>query len=119
MNKELVMYARTTPCAFVTLARRVLDDYGVAYREVFIDQDTEARQRVLDWTGFLAVPTLIAAAEGDDVPSTEPTYLAPGASPRGIDRGPMITEPNINQLLAWLERHGFTSPAEDTASQRV
>ena len=107
MKRELVMYSRTSSCPFVTLAKRVLSDYHVEYREVFIDKDEEARRQVLKWTGFLSVPTLVAAELGSLLPYEEPLMLARGASPRGIDRGAMITEPGIDELTRWLQRHGF------------
>ena len=107
MNKELVMYSRSYSCPFVTLAKRVLNDYHVTYRELYIDQDSEARQRVLDWTGFLSVPTLIVAEAGEVLPLVPPEELQRGYSPRGIDRGSMITEPNADELTTWLHRHGF------------
>jgi glutaredoxin len=106
-NVELVMYTRRMGCPFVTLAKRVLSDYAVPYREVFIDIDDGARRRVLAWTGFLSVPTLVAAQPGEDMPYQEPEMLVAGSSPRGINRGSMITEPNIEQLLNWLAQHGF------------
>jgi glutaredoxin len=112
MDKELLMYSRTSPCPFVTLARRALADYGIAYREILIDQDAQARQRVLDWTGFLAVPTLVAARPGEFLPYDEPAPLPAGASPRGINRGSMITEPNIDQLTGWLRQHAFLQPED-------
>lgn len=107
MKFELVMYSRTSSCPFVTLAKRILADYHVEYREVFIDKDEEARKRVLQWTGFLSVPTLVAAEPGSLLPYEEPSPLPRGASPRGIDRGAMITEPGIDELTHWLQRHGF------------
>lgn len=107
MDKELVMYTRTYGCPFVSLAKHVLNDYGVLYREIYIDQDMDARQRVLDWTGFLSVPTMIVAHIGQDFPITPPTPINAGSSPRGIHRGTMITEPNQEQLLEWLLGHGF------------
>ena len=113
MTRELVMYSRTTSCPFVTLAKRVLNDYGVTYREIFTDKDGEARQRVLDWTGFLSVPTLLVAETGSLLPYEEPAPLERGRSPRGIDRGTMITEPNIEELTRWLRRHHFIT--EDAA----
>jgi glutaredoxin len=106
-NKELVMYARSFSCPFVTLAKRVLDDYHVDYREIHIDKDGTARQRVLDWTGFLSVPTLVVAESGEDLPYEQQEPLEKGRSPRGIDRGTMITEPSANDLTQWLQRHGF------------
>jgi glutaredoxin len=101
------MYSRTMSCPFVTLAKRVLKDYDVPYRELYIDKDDEARRRVLGWTGFLAVPTLVVAQPGDVLPIDEPSYLEKGRSPRGIDRGYMITEPNNDEFTVWLAKHGF------------
>jgi glutaredoxin len=109
MSKELVMYSRTTSCPFVTLAKRVLDDYTVPYREIYIDRDETARRRVQEWTGFLSVPTLVVAAPGEDVPYAAPAPLARGTSPRGINRGTMITEPGMDQLIRWLRQHNFIS----------
>jgi hypothetical protein len=74
---------------------------------MFIDRDPDARQRVLDWTGFLSVPTLVVAEAGETLPYEEPAPLAKGSSPRGIDRGSMITEPGNEELAKWLLHHGF------------
>jgi glutaredoxin len=112
MEKELIMYSRTAGCPFVTLAKRVLNDYHVPFREVLIDQDDIARERVRAWTGFLAVPTLVIAHCGDVLPYIEPLELKAGSSPRGINRGAMITEPNIAQLTEWLTQHGFVSAVD-------
>lgn len=114
---ELVMYTRTSGCPFVSLAKRVFNDYTVSFREVFIDKDPEARARVLNWTGFLAVPTLVVAQPGEILPYEEPGPLAKGSSPRGVDRGAMITEPGYDQLVGWLRRHGFV--AVEDASEDV
>jgi glutaredoxin len=104
---ELVMYTRTTPCPFVNLAHRVLEAQNVSFREVFIDLDKAMEQRVLTWTGFLSVPTLIVARMGEDLPYSEPDFLEKDTSPRGINRGSMITEPSEEQLVSWLQEHGF------------
>ena len=109
MEKELVMYSRSYACPFVTTAKQVLQQKNIPYREIFIDQDPQARQQVLTWTGFLSVPTLIIAHPGENLPLEEPKPLAPGSSPRGIDRGPMITEPNASQFEVWLLRNGFVA----------
>src|SRR5436190_2028637 len=101
---ELVMYSRTSPCPFVSLAKRILEREAVPYRELYIDQERTFENRVLEWTGFLSVPTLIIANPGEDLPISPPTPLSPGASPRGIDRGPMLTEPAEEQLIDWLRR---------------
>ncbi len=104
-EKDLVMYTRTLGCPFVTIAKRVLREHNVHYREVFIDKDPPARDRVRTWTGFLSVPTLIIAAPGDILPLTVPEPLPEGTSPQGIDRGDMITEPRETQLENWLRKH--------------
>ena len=111
MTVELVMYNRRKPCPWVVLAKQTLQLHGVAWREVLIDEDEDARRRLLDWVGFLSVPTLIVAAPGSDLPLEQPAALAAEISPRGIDRGSMITEPGMAQLSAWLQRNGLLSPA--------
>lgn len=107
MEKELVMYSRSTGCPFVTLAKRVLDEHEIAYQEIFIDLDLEARDRVKNWTGFHSVPTLIVANSGEILPYETPDPIDAGISPRGINRGTMITEPNIIELTDWLKQHQF------------
>jgi glutaredoxin len=109
--REIVMYTRTTGCPFVTLAKRVMRDYALEYREVFIDKDDEARARVLNWTGFLAVPTIVAAEPGGILPYEEPEPLPRGMSPRGINRGAMITEPSMDDLITWLQQQGIIEAA--------
>lgn len=112
MTKTLVMYSRTTGCPYITLAKRVLNDHHVHYDEVYIDKDDTARERVLAWTGFLSVPTLVIANAGSVMPSSDPLPLESGRSPRGIDRGSMITEPSYDELARWLKKHGFISEIE-------
>lgn len=109
MSYTLLMYSRSLSCPFVTLAKKVLDDHQIPYQEVYIDRDHEARERVLTWTGFLSVPTLVATETGSRLPYEAPSHLPAGESPRGIDRGAMITEPNIEQLKAWLIKHQFAT----------
>lgn len=107
MSRELVMYTRTIGCPYVSIAKRVLGRHNVSYREIYIDKDPLARERVKDWTGFLSVPTIILAEAGSDVPVEAPVTLPDGTSPQGIDRESMITEPRDQQLEAWLQKHGF------------
>lgn len=104
---ELVIYSRTVGCPGVHIVKRVLEAYGIAYREVYIDQDNPARERLLDWVGFLSVPTLIVANPGENTPYEVPTPLENGQSPRGIDRGTIITEPSADELTTWLRKHQF------------
>jgi glutaredoxin len=107
MEYEVVMYSRSSSCPFVRTAKRVFDRENVPYREVYIDQDADAEQRVIAWTGYKSVPTIIVARTGEDLPFEEPEPLEAGASPRGIDRGSMITEPGEIKLEGWLRQHGF------------
>jgi len=112
MTRQLVMYSRTTGCPFITVAKRVLDDHALSYHEIYIDKDMEARKRVLEWTGFLSVPTLVVAEAGELLPYQVPPPLPVGSSPRGINRGSMITEGNIEQLEIWLAQNGFINSAD-------
>jgi glutaredoxin len=105
------MYTRTAGCPFVTIAKKVLHEHQIPYREIFTDQDMDARERLLDWVGFLSVPTLIVADSGQILPYIEADYLDRGLSPRGINRGSMITEPSASQLRAWLVQHEFLDAA--------
>lgn len=117
--KTLIMYSRTTGCPFITLAKRVLKDYDVNYQEIFIDKDLHARQFVLNITGFLSVPTLVVAEAGALVPYETPAPLERGISPRGINRGTVLTEPNIDQLTGWLRQHGFISEHDLIANRNA
>ena len=109
-DHELVMYSRRTPCPYIRTAKRVLERESITYREIFIDDDPVAEQRVIDWTGFKSVPTLVVAPLGEDLPYAEPDPLPDGASPKGLDRGSMITEPGEIRLESWLHKHGFMPP---------
>jgi glutaredoxin len=106
MEYELVMYSRTIPCPYVRTAKRVLERENIPYREIFIDKDPTAEQRVIQWTGFKSVPTIIVARPGEDLPYEDPAPLAT-PSPKGIDRGSMITEPGEVTFETWLRKHGF------------
>jgi glutaredoxin len=112
-NTELLMYSRSYSCPYITVAKRVLDDHAVRYREIFIDKDEVAKARVVEWTGFQSVPTLIVTTPGDLLPIAPPSFLAKGASPRGIDRGTMITEASADELTRWLRKHGFIPLNDD------
>ena len=100
------MYTRLAGCPYVRTAKRVFDRENIPYREIIIDDDETATQRVIDWTGFKSVPTIIVARPGEDLPFEDPAPLD-GASPKGVDRGSMITEPGEIQLEEWLRKHGF------------
>ena len=106
-NKQLVMYTRSTfLCPYVSIAERVFHKHNIDYITVDIDTNEEARQRVLNWTGFMSVPTIVVANEGEVLPYETQAPLN-GDSPRGVDRGTMITEPSGKLLETWLKKHGF------------
>lgn len=107
MDKELIMYGRSYGCSYIRVAKMVLEAENVPFHEILIDKDQHALRRVQEWTGFRSVPTLVVAEVGEILPFEPPTPLRRGKSPRGIDRGSMITEPDDLQLKAWLKKHGF------------
>lgn len=107
MGREIVMYSRSYGCPYVRTAKRVFDRHQLTYREIFVNQIETAKDRVIQWTGFESVPTIIVADEGQDLPYQAPTLLPLGTSPRGVDRGSLITEPSDEQLTKWLRQHGF------------
>jgi glutaredoxin len=104
---ELVVYTRQSFCPYQRKADRVFEHYGLTPRTIYIDDNDVALQRVLDWTGYRSVPTIIIARSGEDLPYEEPAYLERGSSPRGVDRGSMLTEATEEQLTAWLQKHGL------------
>jgi glutaredoxin len=106
-GKALIMYSRTIPCPDCERARRLLQENAVPFREVMIDADPTAQRFVEGLTGFRAVPTLVVSAAGDASPAEELRPLEQGRSPRGVDRGPVITEPDVISLKRWLQKHGF------------
>ncbi len=106
-DREVVVYARTSFCPFQMRANNVFKRNSLTPRTILIDKDEQMADRVKQWTGFLSVPTIIIARPGEDTPIEEPGPLPEGASPRGIDRGYMITEASEGQLTQWLKKHGI------------
>ena len=107
MEKEIVMYSRNYGCPYVRTAKRVLDRHQLTYREILINKIPAAKKRVVNWTGFQSVPTIIVADRGHDLPCEPPAPLRAGSSPKGVNRGSMITEPSEQQLTDWLRQHAF------------
>jgi glutaredoxin len=106
-EKSLLMFARTIPCPDVDRARQLLQDNAVPYREVLIDEDAAARMYIESLTGFRSVPTLVVTTPDGSAPIEAPRALEQGRSPRGVDRGTVITEPDLVGLRNWLKKHGF------------
>jgi len=101
------MYVRRAYCPNVALARDVMQRYNIPYREIAIDNNPAMANRVKEWTSHHSVPTIIIANPGEDIPYTDFLPRPTDRSNRGYDRGPMITEPNNQQLEDWLHKHGF------------
>jgi glutaredoxin len=106
MSPQLVMYMSPW-CINCLDTQEALAEWHVQYTSVDVKKDKAASSRVRMWTGFESVPTLIIAEDGSLDPCEPPARLAPGTSPRGIDRGSMLTEPTRKQLRAWLVQHGI------------
>ncbi len=94
-------------CPYVRVAKKIVDRHQITCREILINQVPSAKEQVIGWAGFQSIPTIIVANEGQDLPVKAPAPLAPGTSPRGVNRGTMITEPSDQQLIEWLRQHGF------------
>jgi glutaredoxin len=109
MSKRLVAYISPW-CFNCSDTREALKAWNVPAEFVDVESDAAAARRVQQWTGFRSVPTLLMAEEGSLEPFEAPASLAPGISPRGVDRGSMLTEPTRAQLRAWLIKHGLLSP---------
>ncbi len=107
MSRHLVVYARKSFCPDVQRARGFLRQHNVAYIEIFVDEDREARARLDEWNGCQAVPTLVVCEDGSSLPYEPPTPLAARQSPRDVDRGSMIAEASGDGLKRFLTRHGF------------
>ena len=77
------------------------------YQEIDVEKDPEAALRLESWNnGFRSVPTIVIEGEGGlTLGGKTPSEDKP-RSPRGWERGPMITEPSNRELEAFLRHHG-------------
>ncbi len=106
MSRRVVAYISPW-CYQSQETKRALAEWGVPHTLVDIKADRAAAERLRAWVGFESVPTVLIA-EGDSLePYEPPAPLPPGRSPRGVDRGSMITEISRAELRAWLVRHGL------------
>jgi len=106
MSRQIVVYV--SPWCYTSQdTQRALEEWGLPATFINIKEDRAAAARVKEWVGFESVPTVLIA-EGDGLEPVEPPAPLPrGASPRGVDRGSMITEANRSQLRTWLVGHGM------------
>jgi glutaredoxin len=107
IHKQLVVYVRNASCPDVRRTREFLETHGVPHRLIDADEDDLAKERVRVWTGYLSFPTLVVTEENALEPYAPPLPLAPGQSPRDVDRGTMLTEASADRLEEFLRRHGF------------
>ncbi len=105
MTTRLVLYMSPW-CINCLDTQEALAEWNVPYVSIDVKKDRTAAGRVRTWTGFESVPTLVIADGNGVEPCVEPAPLASGKSPRGVDRGPMLTEPTRTELRAWLIKHG-------------
>ena len=108
MAKQLVVYMSPW-CGSSADTQRALKEWGVPARFVNVKEDRDAAARLRNWVGFESVPTVILADEGCVEPCEPPATLSVGVSPRGVDRGCMITEASRVQLKTWLIKNGLLS----------
>jgi len=108
MTRQVVVYMSPW-CSSSSDTQRALKEWDVPATFINIREDREAAARVRSWVGFESVPTIIIAEEGSVEPFEPPEELAAGKSPRGVDRGSMITEATRVQLRSWLAKHGILS----------
>lgn len=108
MSRRLVVYMSPW-CGNSLDTQRALGEWGIPVTYVNIKEDRAAAAKVRAWTGFESVPTLVIAEEDSLEPFEPPAALASGSSPRGIDRGSMLTEATRPQLSTWLAKHGFAA----------
>ncbi len=106
MSREVVVYMSPW-CSSSADTQRALSEWGVPAKFVNIKEDRAAAARLRDMVGFESVPTVICAEAGSVEPCEPPAALAKGSSPRGVDRGSLITEGTRVQLRAWLVKQGF------------
>ena len=109
MSRRVVAYVSPW-CSQSQDTKRALGEWGVSCTTVDVKADRAAAARLREWVGFESVPTVVIA-EGESLEPYEPPAPMPGgASPRGIDRGSIITEPSRAELRAWLIKNGLLQP---------
>ena len=106
MSKRVIVYM--SPWCYTSKdTQSALTEWGVPATFINIKEDHAAAAHVRGWVGFESVPTVIIA-EGESLePLEPPAPLVGGSSPRGLDRGSLITEATRNQLRAWLVKHAI------------
>lgn len=105
MTRQVVVYMSPW-CSSSQDTQRALKEWDVPATFVNIKEDRAAATRLRGWVGFESVPTVVLAEEGALEPFVAPSPLPTGSSPRGVDRGSLITEATRPQLRSWLVKQG-------------
>jgi glutaredoxin len=106
MSKHVTVYVSPW-CSASKDTERALKEWQVPATIVNIKEDRASAALVKQWVGFESVPTVVITNGNSGEPFEPPAALAPGTSPRGVDRGSVLTEANRTQLRAWLVKHGL------------
>ena len=106
MSRQVVVYMSPW-CSSSADTQRALSEWGVPATFINIKEDRAAATRLREMVGFESVPTVVLAEAGEVGPCEPPAALSKGASPRGVDRGSMITEASRVQLRSWLVKQGI------------
>ena len=108
---RLVVYGRSTPCPDMFQWAGWLRRHPVEHEALDVATDAEARRQLRELVGSEAVPTLVIAEDHRRVPVGPPEPLA-GRRTRATDRGTVLSEPRLEQIAPFLERHGIAVPGD-------
>jgi glutaredoxin len=104
---RLVVYGSSVPCPDMRRFQRWLERHQVdGMLMLDIHGDRDAMARVKTWTGHASVPTLVIAHDRGIDPIEPPAPLS-GGRVRAVDRGTLLTEPDLAQIVPFLQRHGI------------
>jgi glutaredoxin len=106
MSRQIVVYMSPW-CSSSSDTKRALSEWGVDATFINIKEDRAAAARLREMVGFESVPTVVVVDAGCVEPCEPPAPLQKGSSPRGVDRGSLITEATRVQLRNWLVKQGL------------
>ena len=56
-NNNIIVYS-TVVCPYCTMAKKLLQEKSLSYTEILVDQDTEAREKMVALSGRTSVPQI-------------------------------------------------------------
>ncbi len=77
MAKTITIYTTNT-CAYCEVVKKFLNNKGLTYTVVNMDEHPEVRQEVIDMSGAMTVPVTVVADDQDD---TMPKNITVGWNP--------------------------------------